>query len=121
MDIAANAQKRSLEAIMNSGNMGGAIRGQDYSEAAAKAAAADKINQFNAQNRMQAGMYNNDIANKQLAQKNDIAQQNYMNQMGLTAGKTGANKTAADMYMDESKTNIGGLTGAAAAVAKGGK
>lgn len=44
---AAEAQRRSLEAITQSGQLGGQIRSQDYGQAADKAAAIDAINRFN--------------------------------------------------------------------------
>lgn len=48
LDIQGMAQARALEAMMQSGQLAGGIRGQDFGEAAQKAAAQDAIAQFNA-------------------------------------------------------------------------
>lgn len=57
---AADARKRALAAISESGQMAGAVRGQDWGEASQRAAAQDAINKFNASQRLQrAGMVGN--------------------------------------------------------------
>lgn len=57
-DTAANAQARALQALQQSGDMAGAIRGQDFNQDAAKAAARDEIARFNAENRQQSNLVN---------------------------------------------------------------
>lgn len=46
---AAQGQQRALQALQGYGSMSGAMRDQDYSQAARKAQAQDQINQFNTQ------------------------------------------------------------------------
>lgn len=49
---AADARRRALSATMQSGQLGGSIRGQDYGEKANRASATDAIARFNADQRM---------------------------------------------------------------------
>lgn len=48
LEIARMAQQRALQALSNQGSMAGQIRGQDVSEQAQRARAADQISQWNA-------------------------------------------------------------------------
>jgi hypothetical protein len=64
LDVAAEAQKRALEAMMQSGNLAGQVYGQDYQKAADKARAADEINRFNAANRQQQANLNTQARNQ---------------------------------------------------------
>lgn len=47
---AADARTRALQSMMGAGQLGGQVRGQDWSNATDRAAARDRIAQFNAQN-----------------------------------------------------------------------
>jgi len=47
LDVAAQAQSRALQAMMQSGQMGGEMRGQEFGEQAKIASAQDAINNFN--------------------------------------------------------------------------
>lgn len=47
VDVAAEAQRRALEAIQQSGALAGTMRNQEFSEQARKAEATDAINRFN--------------------------------------------------------------------------
>lgn len=58
LDIAAQAQERALQAMMNSGQLGGSIRSQDFGEKSQVAQAQDAINKFNAGVRNQSTQYN---------------------------------------------------------------
>lgn len=88
MDIAANAQNRALQAIMNSGQLGGNMQAQDFNQQSAQAQAQDAINQFNTGISNQANTQSQDIANMNVdqrniarGQQNQIAQQNFGNTM----------------------------------------
>ena len=70
VEAAAEAQRRELEAIMKSGELGGQIRGQDYGQASERAAAADAIAKFNAQNKQQVNLVN--TASKNAAQEANL-------------------------------------------------
>lgn len=53
------ARQRALQALLQSGNMAGDVRGQDFQVAGAKAGAQDRISQFNAGQRTDAANQNN--------------------------------------------------------------
>lgn len=69
----ALASQRALEAIMNSGQLGGSIRGQDFSEQAQAAQAADAISQFNTANRLSLQARNMGARNQ--AQQRNLTEQ----------------------------------------------
>lgn len=119
-EVAGQASQRALEALQQAGTQAGNIRGQDFSEQAAKAEAADAIAKFNAANKQQVNLTNtaakNDAAAKNLAvkqgisdananlqtqqnaQKAQIAQQQYENELKKRSGQAGigaANQQAA--------------------------
>lgn len=48
-ELGATASRNALQSLTQYGSLGGQIRGQEFSQAQAKAAAQDAINQFNAQ------------------------------------------------------------------------
>lgn len=58
LDVAAQAQQRALNAIMQRGQLGGSIRAQEYAEAANRAQAQDAIARYNAEARQRAQAYN---------------------------------------------------------------
>ena len=80
MDVAAQAQQRALEALMQGGQMAGNMQGQDFNQKAQVAGANDAIAQFNAQNQQQVGLVNtaarNDASASNLAAKQTLADQN---------------------------------------------
>jgi hypothetical protein len=84
----AMAQKRALESMMNLGQIGTSMRGQDYNEQSQAAQAQDLINRFNTQNQMSANQYNVDARNRaaqmNLAERQRIADAN----SGLTNQET---------------------------------
>jgi hypothetical protein len=62
-DVAKQAQARALEAMLQSGNLGGSIRSQDFGEQSKLAEARDAISRFNTQNKQAVGMANVDARN----------------------------------------------------------
>lgn len=112
LDVKAQAEQRALNAIMQSGQLGGQIGAQEFNQAAQVAQAKDIINKFNTQNlqnvqqanieaRNQAQAANQqaaqNVANQNVglsneAQKYNLAlpQQNYANQMARATGQTQA-------------------------------
>lgn len=74
MDAKAQADKRALDAIMQSGDLAGKMQGQDFSQAAQKAQAADAISRFNAANQQQ--VMSNNVGAKNTAQASNVANQN---------------------------------------------
>lgn len=111
VQAAADAEQRALQAISQSGALGGQIRGQDYAQEAKKAEALDEINKFNTANRQGVMDQNVDrrnaakvtnlserqrIADANTAAKNtnklrnsDLIQQRYDNQIKRAAGASG--------------------------------
>jgi hypothetical protein len=115
LNVAAQAQKRALDAVIQSGQLGGQIREQDFSEAARKAEAQDAIRRFNAANSIALQQRNVDrnnvamaanAAHKQRAEEMayNAPQQNYQNQMqkaqGVAAAKTGQSQAAGQRAQD---------------------
>lgn len=78
LGVTANAQARALQAIQQSGQLGGQIESQNYGEAANKAAAQDAINRFNTQN-SQAIAGTNTGASNQAALRNINTKQDVSN------------------------------------------
>lgn len=79
-DIEAQAQERALEALMQQGQLGGQIRGQDFGEQEKIAAAQDAIAKFNTQNQQQAEFTNvaarNDAQAANLAERQRVSDAN---------------------------------------------
>jgi hypothetical protein len=75
MDVKAQAEQRALDAIMQSGQLGGNIRGQDFGEQERIAQAKDLINRFNVegsrgvQSRNVSGQNQAQFQNAQIAQQ----------------------------------------------------
>lgn len=120
LNIAAGAADRALQAIMQGGELGGNIRGQDFAEQSSVAKAQDAINAFNAQNKQ--GLYGrntnrtNDaqsmnlnaaqnLANANVDQRNQsqihnkgLYQQDFENKLQRAGGLAGAYGAMADSY-----------------------
>jgi hypothetical protein len=136
LQVASDAQQRALAAIEGAGNLATQYRTQDFGEQAAKASAADRINQFNTQNARDVNSTNTayqnraqelnlanaqDIANKNTTLSNSqelynkgLAQQKFDNQTKQLAGATGQYNTAAGTeqkggeILGNTISNIGG-------------
>lgn len=74
LDVGGMAQDRALQAMLQSGELSGSIRGQQFGEQSQVAGARDAINKFNAQNRNQMNQFN-------AGTLNDTAQFNAGNQL----------------------------------------
>ena len=138
LEQAARAEKRALEAIMQSGAMAGEMRGQEFREQSAKAQAQDAINQFNIANQRQVQEANiqrqmqsqaqnlaerQRIADANLARRQEEAlrraqlkQQRFLNEMSKAETKAAAMGGVAKTRQEDAKTRgalYGGLIGAA--------
>lgn len=120
LDQLGAARQRALQAVMQSGQLAGNLREQDYGEASKRAAAEDAIKRFNTQNAMSvnerninaknaAQKYNLgeqqriadanvDNANKQQLYNKGLIQQQFDNQAKIAAGKAGQMAGAANQY-----------------------
>lgn len=74
-DVAALAQQRALQAILSSGQLGGQIREQQFTEDSSKAKSADAVNALNAQLASQANLQNATYQQR----SNEANQQNQQN------------------------------------------
>lgn len=79
LDLNAQAQQRALQALMQSGQLGGQMQAQDFSQQAQRAGAQDAISRFNAQNQQQV-ISNNVNAKNNAQQWNATTAQNTANQ-----------------------------------------
>lgn len=99
LDIAAMAEQRALDALMRSGELGGSIRAQDFSEDAQKAAAQDAINRFNASATNQGNQFNTSAENNMnmFNATNDLSNQqfNIRNAMDVNKYNVGTTNNAA--------------------------
>jgi len=76
--LAAMASQNALQAAMQSGQLGGSIRSQDFDVSKTKAGAEDEMNRFNIQN--QLGQQQRNVAAKNQAQQFNLQnEQNLMN------------------------------------------
>lgn len=73
-DVAKQAQARALEAMLQSGQLGGDIRSQDFGEQSKLAEARDAISKFNTQNRQAVGMANTEARNAAQLRNVNMAQ-----------------------------------------------
>lgn len=120
LDIAADAEQRALDAIMQGGNMAGNLRGQDFDEQARIAAANDAISQFNAANTNGMNQWNTGAANdmnrfnttgaqgtKEFNANSTRDNDQFNAGMTFDANKTNANYTnAAGMYNHEGRQGV---------------
>ena len=117
LQTAATADQRALEALIQSGQMAGKMRGQQVGEDERRAAAADRINKFNTQHRQQLAAANRSALNnaQQFNLKADIGRE-----QRNVAGRNYGSEQHADAYrnkyyMDANK--VAGQTGANTAMA----
>jgi len=119
MDVAALAEQQALQAIMQSGQLGGQMQQQDFNQQAQVANAQDAISRFNSQNRQQQNNLNvanrnnaqavnlgnaTDIANANTATRNqqqannkNLLQQNFSNEIAKRGGQQKVANTNADI------------------------
>ena len=83
----ADSRNRAMQAIGQSADIAGSIRGQDYGIKSNAATAQDRINQFNANSRTQAGLHNL-----------QSQQQGFQNYMGLQGARGAALNPVAQGY-----------------------
>lgn len=144
-DVAKQAQARALEAMLQSGNLGGSIRSQDFGEQSKLAEARDAIAKFNTQNKQAVNMANvdarnaaqlrnvntaQDIANRNQDTKNQQALYNagnvkdrFTQQLQKATGQAGVDQaaSAAANAAADRKTNLFGTILGAGATAAAGK
>jgi hypothetical protein len=124
------SQQRALTALSQGSNLAGNMRSSSLNEADRRAQAVDAINRFNSQNTQQVGManvaarnaaaqdalsrqqstanQNVDMRNKMAGMSNDLAQQQYANQMTKVNAMAGtANNQANNQMQSAAAANQG--------------
>jgi hypothetical protein len=119
-DVAGMAQERALQSLMQQGNMANQISNTSFGQQAQKAEAQDAISKFNAQNQQQVNLantsarnnaqavntanaqaianQNSNLRNQQAAQKAQLAQQQYENELRKRQSQSGiATQNAANI------------------------
>lgn len=81
--LAATAAQNALQATAQAGQLGGQIRGQDFSVAGTKAQAEDALNQFNISNQIARQQRN--IASQNTAQQGNLAEQQRISDTNINA------------------------------------
>ena len=149
LKIAAQARDRALQAIMGAGDLATRYRTQDFSEQSETARAEDAINRFNtgnlqdvqsrnignqnrtseinAREKQRIADANTGLSNQQQLYNSGLKQQNFENQMAVTAGKSGQYGGQAAMAQNQGQmagnfySNLGtGIKDTTAALAKTG-
>lgn len=81
--LAAAASQNALQATAQAGNLGGQIRGQDFSVAGTKAQAEDALNQFNINNQIARQQRN--ISSQNQAQQGNLSEQQRISDTNINA------------------------------------
>lgn len=120
-EIAALAEQRKQAALQQSGQLAGQMQGTQFAQQAQVAEANDLMNKFNVANqqqteatnvaaRNQAQQYNlqnqQSLANQNKQWTAGIPQQQYQNQLGLASAQAGGQYQLANMYNQQSSTNM---------------
>lgn len=113
MDAAATAEARNMAALSAAGTLGGNVQGQEYTQDANKANAANAISQFNAQQKQQVGNFNTTTANDAQA-ANLAAAQGVSDKNTATAQETEKSAvTAQQQAFEDALSKAGAWTGGA--------
>lgn len=114
LDIAAMAQDRALNAIMQGGELGGKLRSQEYGEKLDAARAADEIAKFNTQNQISTQQRNvmsqNAAKERNLSESQRIADSNVGTRNQQQQYNTGLYQQQFDnqLALNQSKANARG-------------
>jgi len=112
-NLAATTYQRALDALSQSGQMAGQLRGQEFQEQSTKASAADVIARFNAEQRAEIAKRNlerqqasedlrNQIAREQEQYNKQLIQQDYQNRLAkaqsMASARTGGAQIMSGLY-----------------------
>lgn len=106
-NTAASAQRRYFDSVLARGKMAGDMSGRDYQRQADAARARDSIAAHNAAARTDAARYHNDVLN-----------QGFSNQMGLTGAQAGAGYKQANYLQNEASRKAEQFGRAASGISK---
>lgn len=102
--VAADDRNRALQAMVQAGQLGGNIRGQDYTIAANRANARDALAKWNAQNRTQAYNDRQQWQYQRAAGRAGLAPQQYNRTVGMGGAIGGLAGGAMDYWNSRPKT-----------------
>jgi hypothetical protein len=104
-NLAGIAQQRALDAMMQSGQLAGGIRNQDFSERARRAEAIDAMSKFNTSNMMDQDRFNIGQNDKTAMYVNEIKKMSFDDQMRMAQQIAQANGMEADFQMAMANMN----------------
>ena len=132
-EIAGIAAQRKIQALEQAGQLAGSIRSQEYGEQANIAQAQQMLEQFNVQNtqaqlaeraraqnaareanlRARQDLMNQNVglSNQEAMQRNQMAQQQFNNQMAIASGRAGQYQAGAQMIGQQNQVGMGGMSG----------
>lgn len=141
LNVLQGAQQRALQAMMQSGQLGGQMRSQEFGEKSDIARAQDIVNQFNTQQDIgrqtrnvgssnQAALRNlstqqdiaarnTGISNEAALRNKNLAQQEFENQYKIAAGKAGQASGMANQYNQQAATQAALYGGVGQAIGGG--
>lgn len=110
-DVAAEAQARALQALIAGGQTASQIRGQEFSEGAAKAEAENAIDLFNKQTLNQTNLYNVDAKNR--AEAANLANEQAISNANVNTTNTErtSNANARQQVFNNEMAKAGGKAG----------
>ena len=140
LGVAQGAQDRALQALMQSGQLGGSIRGQDFGEQERIKSAQDQINQMNTMarqnvqqrniaSRNNAQQYNlgnaqnimntnTGLANQQEIANKGLVQQNWQNKMNVASAKANQRAGQASNITNAGNAAAAGYAGTGAGLSQ---
>ena len=139
MDVAALAEQRALDAMIQQANLGGQLESRDFSQQSEKAKAKDIINQFNAANRQNVEAANvtarneaqkanlgekarvadaNTVAaNAERVRRANLIQQKFQNELAKAQSIGGLHAQLGQIAQEQANKQFGGQMGLIGAVA----
>lgn len=113
LSVAGTAQQRALQALQDEGNLATTVQSNQFNQAATKAAAQDAISKFNATNQQATNLTNTQAANAaqaaNLANKQNIANTN----AGIQTQQNAQKGQVAQQIFNDNVTKAGGAQSAA--------
>lgn len=119
VQAAGDARSRALSALQSGAGIAGQVRGADYSQAADRAGARDRVAEYNSRNRQ-------GVAGRNIDRTMDARQQTVNNQFRRADGQAGALSGQVQMSREEAERRrqqgyaVGGALGSAAGAVGGG-
>lgn len=104
LDVAGQAQQRALQAMMNAGQLGGQIRGQEWQQQSDAARAQDAIARYNADARTNAAMNSNAVKQQDYLNRLDQGKRNMARAEWESGRISGKGEKEGQMWRDGAQT-----------------